>query len=279
MKHDHNTKGVTYYEDPDVVEYYNDPNVVEYYKQRDHYAPVEAALLARLKEELQNQPILEIGIGGGRTTPYLRQISKVYTGIDISEAMIQAARSKFPGVDLLTCDARDLSRFQNGQFAAVFFFDAGIDNVSAADRLLVVKEISRVLRSRGVLVLVGHNLELHWTALVGLRLYSNQRVFVADNLLRLRSWISHCKGALWNIIHDKGYAVIQIYEERFVDGPEIGAVIRTLYIRRSAQVRQLIENGFSEVEVFDLDGNIINDDKAAKVPRSIFLHFVARKQE
>lgn len=270
MKHHHNTK---------VVAYYDDPDVVEYYKYRDHYAPAEAALLAWLKEELQNQPILEIGIGGGRTTPYLRQISKVYTGIDISEAMIQAARSRFPGVDFLTCDARDLSRFQNGQFAAVFFFGAGIDNVSGADRLLVVKEISRVLRSRGILVLVGHNLELHWSSLVGLRLYSNQRIFVADNLLRLRSWISHCKEALLNIIHDKGYAAFLDYEERFVDQPKIGAVLRTVYIRRSAQMRQLIENGFSEIEVLDLDGNIINDDKAAKVPRSIFLHFIARKQE
>lgn len=279
MKHDHNTKVVAYYDDPNVVEYYNDPDVVGYYKYRDHYAPAEAALLARLKEELQNQPILEIGIGGGRTTPYLRQISKVYTGIDLSEAMIQAARSRFPGVDFLTCDARDLSRFQNGQFAAVFFFGAGIDNVSGADRLLVVKEISRVLRSRGILILVGHNLELHWSSLVGLRLYSDQRIFVADNLLRLRSWISHCKGALLNIIHDKGYAVFLDYEERFVDQPKIGAVLRTVYIRRSAQMRQLVENGFSEIEVLDLDGNIINDDKAAKVPRSIFLHFIARKQE
>ncbi len=269
MKHDHNTKILTFYSDPDVV---------GYYKNDDRLIPVEAALLARVKEELQNQPILDIGIGGGRTTPHLREISKAYTGIDYSEAMIQAARWRFPGVDFLTCDARDLSRFQNGQFAAVFFFGGGIDDVSGADRLLVLKEIRRVLRSRGIFIFSSHNLAGHFTAgrAGGLRLYGNPRIFVADNLLRLRCWISHCKGALRNMIHDKGYAVFVDYDEYFATQPKIGVVLRTHYIRRSAQIRQLIENGFSEIEALDPEGNIINDDKAAK---SIYLQYIARKQE
>jgi SAM-dependent methyltransferase len=262
MKRDHNTH---------VVTYYNDPNVAEYWKNQDKLGRVEAVLLARVKEELQDQPILDIGIGGGRTTPYLRQISKVYTGIDFSEAMIQAAGPRFPAVDFFTCDARDLSRFQNGQFAAVFFFGPGIDYVSGADRLLILKEISRVLRARGIFILTGHNLEAHFLSALAyrFRFCSNQRIFVADNLLRLRTWISHCKGALWSIIHYKGYAV-------FMDYNACGAVLLTYYMRRSAQIRQLIENGFSEVEAIDEDGNIINDDKATKSRR--VLHYIARKK-
>lgn len=256
--------------------YYNDPKVVGHYKSYGRLEPVEAALLARVKEELQDQPILDIGIGGGRITPYLLQVSKAYTGIDFSEGMIQAARHRFHGVDLRICDARDLSRFQNGQFAGVFFFGAGIDDINWADRLLVLKEINRVLTGHGIFILAGHNLEGHWLAgLEGFRLCSNPRIFVADNFLRLRSFISRCRGMLWNVIHDEGYAVFMDYDDCFAERPKIGVVLRTYYMRRSAQIRQLIENGFHEVEALDLDGNTVNDDKAAK---NLFLHYVARKQ-
>jgi SAM-dependent methyltransferase len=260
MKRDHNTH---------VATYYNDPNVAGYWKKQDKLGRVEAVLLARVKEELQDQPILDVGIGGGRTTPYLRQISKIYTGTDFSEAMIQAARQRFPAVDFLTCDARDLSRFQNGQFAAVFFFGPGIDYVSGADRLLVLKEISRVLRARGIFILTSHNLEAHFLSALEYRFRFRINQLVADNLLRLRIWISHCKGALWNIIHDEGCAV-------FLDYNACGAGLLTYYMRRSAQIRQLIENGFSEVEAIDENGNMINDDKATKGRR--VLHYIARKK-
>jgi SAM-dependent methyltransferase len=260
--------------------YYNNPAVVGFYTNDDRLNAVEIALLAQVKEELQNQPILEIGIGGGRATPYLRQISKVYTGIDYSEAMIQAARQRFPGVDLSTCDARDLSRFHNGQFAAVFFLGAGIDDIGWAGRLQILKEVSRVLRNGGIFVFASHNLEAHFAGGLGraggLRLCSNQRIFVADNLIRLRCLVSHCKGALWNVIHDKGHAVFLDYDIYFAAQPKIGVALRTYYMRRSAQIRQLIENGFAEAEAVGRDGNIINDDKAAK---SIWLHYFARKQQ
>lgn len=47
--------------------YYNDSKVVGYYMNHGRFAPVEAALVVRTREELQDQPILDVGIGGGRT--------------------------------------------------------------------------------------------------------------------------------------------------------------------------------------------------------------------
>ena len=258
--------------------YYNDPKVVRFYKDHGRLGPVEAALLARVKEEVQGQPILDIGIGGGRTTPYLLQISQAYTGIDFSESMIQTGREKFPGVDLLTCDARDLSRFRNGQFAAVFFFGVGIDDMTGADRLLVLKEIHRVLRRHGTFILASHNLDApnRVSGVVnGLRLSGNPLIFIADSFLRVRSWISHCRGKLWNIVHNKGHAVCMDYDDCFAEQAKIGVILKTYYMRRSAQIRQLIENGFLEVEALDRNGNIINDDKVAK---DLYLHYIARKQ-
>src|SRR5437773_8940560 len=94
--------------------YYNDPAVLAHYKNSGGLYPAETVLLSQVKEELKDQPILDVGIGGGRTTPYLREISKSYTGIDFSEGMIQSARQKFPDVSLFVCDARDLSIFHDG---------------------------------------------------------------------------------------------------------------------------------------------------------------------
>lgn len=259
--------------------YYNDPKVVGFYKDHGRLGPVETVLLARIKEEVQGQPILDIGIGGGRTTPFLLQISQAYTGIDFSEGMIQAARQNFPGVDLRTCDARDLSRFQNGQFAAVFFLGVGIDDMTGSDRLLVLKEIHRVLRPHGILTLASHNLNARNPVsgvVNGLRLTGNPFIFVGDSFLRLRSWFSHCRGKLWNMVHHKGYAICMDYDDCFAEQAKIGVVLKTYYMRRSAQIRQLIENGFHEVEALDREGNIINDDKASK---DLFLHYTARKQE
>lgn len=66
------------------------------------------------------------------------------------------------------------------------------------------------------------------------------------------------------------------YDDCFAEQAKIGVVLKTFYMRRSAQIRQLIESGFHEVEALDREGNIINDDKASK---DLFLHYFARKQE
>src|SRR5215467_15456610 len=139
--------------------YYNEPEVLRHYVHPGGLYPPETVLLSRIKDELQGQPILDIGMGGGRTTPYLQSISQAYTGIDLSEGMIRSARQRFPGANLLVCDARDLSRFQDGQFVGTFFLGGGIDEVDVEDRMQVLREINRVLRRNGVFILATHNLD------------------------------------------------------------------------------------------------------------------------
>src|SRR5262249_50258420 len=144
-----------------VQTYYNTPEVLTHYKEYEALDPVESLLLARFRDELQDQPLLDVGIGGGRTTPYLLQISKSYIGVDFSAGMVGSAREKFPEANLQVCDASDLSRFGNGQFAAVFFLGAGLDDVPVAGRPRVLKEVNRVLRSRGAFLLAAHNFDAH----------------------------------------------------------------------------------------------------------------------
>jgi ubiquinone/menaquinone biosynthesis C-methylase UbiE len=80
----------------------------------------EKAILDHIENDFKNKAILDIGIGTGRTTRHLLNISKNYIGIDYSHTMVCVARHAFPGVRLLHMDARDLSEFANGQFDLIW---------------------------------------------------------------------------------------------------------------------------------------------------------------
>jgi len=119
----------------------------------------EAAVLERLADSAAGVPILDIGVGGGRTIPHLRRLSTDYVGIDYLEEMVALARSRFPGVRIEHADARDLSRFPDAAFGLVFFSANGIDGVSHDDRSRMLAEIRRVLRPDGLFAYATHNLE------------------------------------------------------------------------------------------------------------------------
>jgi len=51
--------------------------------------------------------IMDLGVGGGRTTPYLSSIASCYVGADYSEEMIRVCRSKFPHLRFNVADAAD----------------------------------------------------------------------------------------------------------------------------------------------------------------------------
>jgi ubiquinone/menaquinone biosynthesis C-methylase UbiE len=88
--------------------------------------------------------VLDLGVGGGRTTHSLAPHASLYIGIDYSRAMIEICQDRFPHHQFEPGDARDLSRFPAGWFDFVLFSYNGIDFVDHADRLQVLKEIARV---------------------------------------------------------------------------------------------------------------------------------------
>jgi ubiquinone/menaquinone biosynthesis C-methylase UbiE len=102
--------------------------------------------------------ILDIGVGTGRTTPYLSQVAGEYVGIDYSEAMIARCREKFPGLRLIHADALDLSLFADGYFDAIVFSLNGIDSIYGENnRTRCLRECARTLKPGGVFILSSHN--------------------------------------------------------------------------------------------------------------------------
>lgn len=103
--------------------------------------------------------ILDIGIGGGRTTGPLSAMFQQYVGIDYSQPMIASAKRLHPDRDLLVMDARHLEF--DDPFDCVMFSYNGIDSVSYADRQLIFSEVKKVLKPGGHFIYSTHNLQ-HW---------------------------------------------------------------------------------------------------------------------
>src|ERR1035437_7473419 len=77
----------------------------------------ERILVNRTADEVRTKPILDIGVGGGRTAWMLRPLSSDYVAVDYSPEMVEACRRQYAGLDVRVCDARDLSMFEDGSFA------------------------------------------------------------------------------------------------------------------------------------------------------------------
>jgi SAM-dependent methyltransferase len=72
--------------------------------------------------------------------------------------MIEKCRKKFPNVEFELADASDLSGFPDASFDAIVIAFNGIDYLVPEDRRLrCLRECSRIVRSRGVLVFSSHN--------------------------------------------------------------------------------------------------------------------------
>ncbi|MGI4816242.1 MAG: class I SAM-dependent methyltransferase [Janthinobacterium lividum] len=119
--------------------------------------PGEQAALEWVKPQCLGQPILDIGIGGGRTVPLLSVISSDYVGIDYTPKLLAHSKKRFPQADLRHMDARDMSTLPSNHFALVMFSYNGIDSVGFEDRLAILREMNRVLRPGGYLLFSSHN--------------------------------------------------------------------------------------------------------------------------
>jgi ubiquinone/menaquinone biosynthesis C-methylase UbiE len=135
---------------------YRVPEVASHYAELNYLTPCERLLFQTYIKP--GMSVLDLGVGGGRTTSYLSGVASRYVGVDYSEVMIRACKRKLPNVDFLLADASDLSVFERASFDAVVFSFNGLDSVVPEERRLrCLRECWRVLRPRGVLVFSSHN--------------------------------------------------------------------------------------------------------------------------
>jgi SAM-dependent methyltransferase len=110
----------------------------------------ERAAFNYVAERVRGKPILDLGVGMGRTISFLKPLTLDYRALDYLPAMVEASRRAHPDASIETGDARSLAEYPSDHFGMVAFSFNGIDAVSHADRRLVLREVRRVLAPSGV---------------------------------------------------------------------------------------------------------------------------------
>lgn len=138
------------------LQVYRDPEVVSHYAALNYLTPCELLLFDTYIRP--GMEILDIGVGGGRTTSCLADKASRYVGVDYSEEMVRACRDKFSTLEFDVADASDLSGFPDASFDAIVIAFNGLDYLFPNDRRgQCLRECARVLRTGGVLIFSSHN--------------------------------------------------------------------------------------------------------------------------
>lgn len=136
------------------------------YATQSHLQPAEETILRLLLPHLPAARMLDLGVGGGRTTLHFAKWVREYVGTDYAAAMITECEQRFAGypnhISFQAGDARAMPEFATGSFDFVLFSFNGIDCVSHEDRLQILKEIRRVGKPGGYFCFSSHN--LNWAA-------------------------------------------------------------------------------------------------------------------
>ncbi len=138
---------------------YSREEVVTHYEAAEGLMPPERYLFA--KYALPGLAILDIGVGGGRTTPHLAAQASRYLGVDYSQAMVDACRRRFPDQKFAVADATAMRDIADSSFDLTIFSFNGIDYITDDDaRVSALMEMSRVTRSNGVMIISSHNAKM-----------------------------------------------------------------------------------------------------------------------
>ena len=117
--------------------------------------PLDRELLDRFAEQIRGRgEVCDMGCGPGHVARYLRDAGVPVFGLDLSPGMLEQARKQNPNIpfregDMLSLDLGD------GTLAGVAAFYA-IVNIPRQSLSVVFREIQRVLRPDGLLLLAFH---------------------------------------------------------------------------------------------------------------------------
>jgi SAM-dependent methyltransferase len=256
-------------------------HVAEYANRR--LLPVEVVILVRYREVLSGQT-LELGCGAGRILGYVAQLGGEAHGIDISPAMVEHCRSRYPAAHTRVGDLGDIGSSAEGPFDAVLALDNVLDVFDDAERRRVLTDLRALLAPEGLLIFSSHNLAYvdQWSSGQGdhsapaesrpgraRRLFSEVASRPPSNVARAIARIPGRRrnrkrlGPLQR--RGDGYAIIN-------DSAHDYALLH-YYIGRHDQARQLRETGYELIECIDVDGRPVPAGEPHPDP---WLHYVAR---
>lgn len=246
-----------------ALAHYERDDIARIYGQYEDLLPTEKVLLESHRERIVGRRVLDLGCGGGRTSPWLHALAAEYVGVDYSARMIEICRARYPDLAFAQGDATNLAAFGDASFDFVLFSYNGIDTMSHAPRLKVMAEVRRVLRDDGWFAFSSHSID-----------YRN--IVTAFD----RSAPLTAAGLRRNLKYLRSYLRIRRYQVRtneyaLLSDPRAGSRQLTYFISRANQIAQLEAAGFVDTEILSWDGRRVS---AAEPDRdSMAFHYNCRK--
>ena len=251
---------------------YRNPNIVNYYQFLIQLQPAEIVILEKLRLQLPQFKMLDIGIGGGRTTTHFAPLVGEYCGIDYSPEMIATCKAKFtqkiPNFSLKVVDARDLSQFADNSFDFILFSFNGIDYVEHSDRLKILSEVARVGKKNAYFAFSSHNLKamiqefsyqkhLSWNPF---KTYINLFMWAVLRFVNFSSTTQQLENSKYYLIRDESH----------------NFRLQTYYIKPEAQIAQLAHI-FRDIELYSWQyGSEIMTMADSVIDSDLWLYYLCR---
>jgi ubiquinone/menaquinone biosynthesis C-methylase UbiE len=248
---------------------YTAPHIVNYYAQLNKLQPAEQAVFNLLEQQSLKLKMLDIGVGGGRTTQHFSKITSEYIGTDYSAEMISACKKRFSAssskIKFEVCDARDMSQFADRSFDFILFSFNGIDYSSHCDRLQIFQEIRRVGKSGGYFCFSSHNLQ-------GFEQEFDIRKQLSCN--PLTTYVNLVMLALLKLFNRLlTLAQVQVADYAIIRDESHNFRLQTYYVRPKEQLHQLEEN-FSDCKVYSWKSGLeLDRDRELNENRDMWLYY------
>lgn len=247
---------------------YKNRRVVQHYSQLCQLQSAEQTILKLLHNEWSSMKMLDIGIGGGRTTQYFSRVVWEYVGIDYSEEMIAACQKRFPSQSSVfrVADARDMSQFPDSSFDFILFSFNGIDVIPHRDRLQVLQEVRRVGKPGGYFCFSSHNLQgieraFHWQNQISFNPLKTYVNLVMLGLLRFFN-----RSISPQQIRNSTYEIIQDESHNFR--------LKQYYIRPQEQLNQLVTD-FDNIKIYSWNSGLeITDQQELTTNVEMWLYYL-----
>ena len=228
---------------------YLTPEVIDYYANYGTLQAPEETIFKILKPKLSEMRMLDIGVGGGRTTVFFAPEVKSYIAIDYSEGMIERCKQRFSGrfpeAKFFTGDATNLSEYQDGSLDLVLFSFNGIDYMTVPARKEFLKKARRMLAPGGQFCFSTHNILSLKKMTVGAVIHFRLNMFAVLSKVLRRIKIRRINAAQFAEADKSDFVYIN-------DGTH-GFGLEQCHIRTSYQLELLRDAGFKSIRAFSLE--------------------------
>jgi SAM-dependent methyltransferase len=243
---------------------YSRKNVVGSYVQ-EGLLPGEARLFATLHDAIAGKRVLDIGVGGGRTTAVLLGLTEHYAAVDYSPGCVEVVKQRYE-LDAVHCaDAREMPMFGDGSFDFVLFSFNGIDYVLTEGRQMIFEEVHRLLAPDGVFMFSSHNLDYRYAGLLPWQKGWSGSPAFAKACLRALAFTHRRRRGRAREIRTPDFALLNDEAHNYS--------LLSYYAGREAQICQLQSAGFVDVTSYGEQG----EATTTKDEDSKWLYYIAHR--